>query len=71
MSWREDLGTVTCVGVGLNADWAPLRRALAAAEELGAHVHAAHTSPLQLTLLVDKAHLKALTARLHRELLGG
>ncbi|ABF91832.1 aspartate kinase [Myxococcus xanthus DK 1622] len=71
VSWREDLGTVTCVGVGLNADWAPLRRALAAAEELGAHVHAAHTSPLQLTLLVDKAHLKALTARLHRELLGG
>ncbi|MBZ4422519.1 aspartate kinase [Myxococcus sp. RHSTA-1-4] len=71
VTWREDLGTVTCVGVGLNADWAPLRRALAAAEELGARVHAVHTSPLQLTLLVDKAHLKPLTARVHRELLGG
>ncbi|NTX55122.1 aspartate kinase [Myxococcus sp. CA039A] len=70
VSWREDLGTVTCVGVGLNADWAPLRQSLAAAEELGAKVHAAHTSPLQLTLLVDKLHLKPLTARLHRELLG-
>jgi aspartate kinase len=69
--WREDLGTVTCVGVGLNADWVPLRRALAAAEELGARVYAVHTSPLQLTLLVDKTHLKGLTARVHRELLGG
>ncbi|MFP2924255.1 aspartate kinase [Pyxidicoccus sp. 3LG] len=71
VAWREDLGTVTAVGVGLNADWVPLRRALAAAEELGARVHAVHTSPLQLTLLVDKAHLKPLTARVHRELLGG
>ncbi|WP_338865120.1 aspartate kinase [Myxococcus stipitatus] len=71
VSWREELGTVTCVGVGLNADWAPLRQALSVAEELGAQVHAAHTSPLQLTLLVDKPHLKPLTARLHRELLGG
>ncbi|MCP3143682.1 aspartate kinase [Pyxidicoccus xibeiensis] len=71
VAWREDQGTVTAVGVGLNADWVPLRRALAAAEELGARVHAVHTSPLQLTLLVDKAHLKPLTARVHRELLGG
>ena len=71
VTWREDLGTVTCVGVGLNADWVPLRRALAAAAELGAQVYAVHTSPLQLTLLVDKAHLKALTARVHRELFGG
>ncbi|MCP3103864.1 aspartate kinase [Myxococcus sp. K15C18031901] len=70
VSWRGELGTVTCVGVGLNADWVPLRQSLAAAEELGARVHAVHTSPLQLTLLVDKPHLKALTARLHRELLG-
>jgi aspartate kinase len=70
VSWREELGTVTCVGVGMNADWVPLRRALASAEELGAEVHAVHTSPLQLTLLVDKSHLKGLTARLHRELLG-
>lgn len=70
VDWREELGTVTCVGVGLNADWVPLRRALDAAEELGARVVAVHTSPLQLTLLVDKSHLKPLTARLHRELLG-
>jgi aspartate kinase len=67
---REDLGTVTCVGAGLNADWSSLRRALAVAEELGAGVRAVHTSPLQLTLLVDKAHLRELTARLHREFLG-
>lgn len=67
---QEDVGTVTCVGAGINADWSHLRRALLAAEELGARVHAVHTSPLQLSLLVDKAWLKPLTARLHREFLG-
>ncbi len=67
---QEEVGTVTCVGAGLNADWSYLRRALLAAEELGARVHAVNTSPLQLSLLVDKAHLKPLTARLHREFLG-
>ena len=67
---RTGLGTVTCVGAGLNADWVPLRRALAAAEALGARVHGLHTSPLQLTPPGGQAHLKALTARLHRELLG-
>jgi aspartate kinase len=70
VSLQEQVGTVTCVGAGINADWAHLRRALSAAEELGARVHAVHTSPLQLSLLVDKAHLKPLTARLHREFLG-
>ncbi|MDC0709036.1 aspartate kinase [Stigmatella sp. ncwal1] len=67
---QEHLGTVTCVGAGINADWMHLRRALVAAEETGAHVHAVHTSPLQLSLLVDKSSLKRLTARLHREFLG-
>lgn len=67
---REEVGAVTAVGAGLNADWSYLRRALGVAEAAGARVHAVHTSPLQLTLLVDKAHLKPLTARLHREFLG-
>ncbi|WNG18926.1 aspartate kinase [Cystobacter fuscus] len=67
---REEVGAVTAVGAGINADWSLLRRALGAAEELGARVHAVHTSPLQLTLLVDKQHLKGLTSRLHREFLG-
>jgi aspartate kinase len=70
VSLREELGTVTCVGAGLNADWVHLRRALLAAEETGARVHAIYTSPLQLSLLVEKAYLKRLTARLHREFLG-
>lgn len=70
VEWRDAWGTVTCVGVGLNADWVPLRKALSAAEDLSAQVHAVSTSPLQVTLLVDKTHLKTLTARLHRELLG-
>jgi len=70
VSLQEEVGTVTAVGVGLNADWSYLRRALGVAEDLGAKVHAVHTSPLQLTLLVDKKWLKPLTARLHREFLG-
>jgi aspartate kinase len=67
---REEVGAVTAVGAGINADWSLLRRALGVAEEVGARVHAVHTSPLQLTLLVDKEHLKHLTSRLHREFLG-
>jgi aspartate kinase len=70
VSLQEQVGTVTCVGAGINADWSYLRRALLAAQELGARVHAVHTSPLQLSLLVDKHHLKPLTARLHREFIG-
>jgi aspartate kinase len=68
--FQEEVGTVTCVGAGLNADWSYLRRALEAVESLGARVHAVHTSPLQLSLLVDKALLRPLTQRLHREFLG-
>jgi aspartate kinase len=70
VSFQEQVGTVTCVGAGINADWGYLNRALLAAEELGARVHAVHTSPLQLSLLVDKVYLKPLMARLHREFLG-
>ena len=64
---EEGLGTVTCVGAGMNADFGCARRALAAAEALGAKVHGLHTSPLQLTLLVGREHLAALTRRLHQE----
>lgn len=62
------LGTVTAVGAGINSDWTNLRRALQAAEALGARVHGVHTSPLQLSLLVDKPHLPELTRRMHAEL---
>ncbi|MBF5042513.1 aspartate kinase [Aggregicoccus sp. 17bor-14] len=68
---QQEVGTVTCVGAGLNADWGHLRRAMLAADALGARVHAVHTSPLQLSLLVDKAHLKPLTQRLHAEFVRG
>src|SRR5205814_2263716 len=34
LSCREDLGTVTCVGTGLNADWSVMRRALGVATAL-------------------------------------
>ncbi len=68
---REGLGTVTCVGAGVNSDWTHLRRSLAEAEAIGAGVLAVHTSPLQLSLLVDRKHLPELTKRLHRELVAG
>jgi len=68
--FQEGLGTVTCVGTGLNADWSHLRRALAAAEGLRAPVYAVQTSALQLSLLVDKPHLPELTRRLHAEFVG-
>jgi len=66
---EEGLGTVTCVGAGMNADWSYARRALAAAEAVGARVHGLHASPLQLSLLLERAHLQELTRRLHREFL--
>jgi aspartate kinase len=68
---EEGLGTVTCVGAGMNADWSYARRALATAETAGARVHGLHTSPLQLSLLVERAHLKELTRLLHREFIPG
>ena len=61
------LGTVTAVGVGINSEFTHLRRALAAAEALNARVHGVQTSPLQLSLLVDRTHLPELTRRLHAE----
>ena len=64
---KDGQGTVTCVGTGINNDWGYLRRSLAVAEALKAPVHALHTSPLQLSLLVDKPHLPELTRRLHAE----
>ncbi len=66
----EGLGTVTCVGAGINADGATLRRALAVVEQLRAPLAGVQTSPLQLSLLVPKEHLSELTRRLHRELIG-
>jgi aspartate kinase len=57
-------GSVSCVGVGINADGAALRRALTVAEPL-ATVHAVQTSSLHLSLVVDEAHLPELTRRLH------
>ncbi len=61
-------GTVTCVGAGLDSDWSVLRRVLAQAEGLGAKVLGVHTSPLQLSVLVEKGHLPELTRRLHADL---
>ncbi len=70
LTCRDDLGTVTCVGTGLNSDWSILRRALAVAKTLGLEVHGAHASSLQLTVVVPRSGLKELTQRLHVELIG-
>ncbi len=66
---QRGFGTVTCVGSGINADGRHLRRALAAADALGARVHAIHTSPLQISLLVEGGHLAEFTRRVHAELM--
>ncbi|MDQ3266555.1 MAG: aspartate kinase [Myxococcota bacterium] len=65
---EEGVGAVTAVGTGLNSDWTCVRKALELAEELGAPVRGVFTSPLMLSLLVDKPHLQELTRRLHQEL---
>lgn len=67
---HDGRGTVSCVGTGLNADWSVLRRALTVASATGATVFGTHASALQLTLVVDRSHLQALTKRLHEELIG-
>lgn len=66
----EDHGTVTCVGTGLNADWSVSRKALSIAKSLGAPVVAAYASALQLTLVVKRDQVKALTKALHEALIG-
>jgi aspartate kinase len=62
---HQGLGTVTCVGAGIGADLALVRRSLSAADECRAKVMGVHASPLQITLLVDRESLPALTRRLH------
>jgi aspartate kinase len=70
VSVLEDQGTVTCVGTGLNADWSVSRKALATAKSLGATVTASYASALQLTLIVKRDQVKALTKALHEALIG-
>lgn len=67
---QRELGTVTCVGAGINADWNTVRRVLAVAQAKGATVRGVYSSAIQLTLLVDRNHLKDLTRALHQELVG-
>jgi aspartate kinase len=67
---RDDLGTVTCVGTGLNTDWSTVRRVISTSALAGAAVFGAFCSPLQVTLVIGSRHLKDVTARLHEALLG-
>jgi aspartate kinase len=70
LTCRDDLGTVTCVGTGLNSDWSIMRRALGVAKSMGLEVVGAHASSLQLTVVVLRSGLKELTQKLHVELIG-
>jgi aspartate kinase len=63
----DDVGTVTCVGTGLNADWTVARTALAEAKT---DLVASYASGLQLTLVVRRAAVEGLTRRLHEALIG-
>jgi aspartate kinase len=66
----DDCATVTCVGTGLNADWAVARKAHAVARGQGAHVSATYASALQLTMVVKRDQVKTLTRALHEALVG-
>lgn len=66
----DDVGTVTCVGTGLNADWSISRQALHVARTSGAEVLGSYASALQLTLVVKREHVKPLTRALHEALIG-
>jgi aspartate kinase len=68
---REDLGTVTCVGSGVCAEGKALRTALGLAAKRDIVIHAAHGSALQLSLVVERAHLDGLTRALHEALVEG
>jgi len=60
------LGTVTVVGAGVGKQPRLVQQALTAAATLGVPVHAVHTGPLQVSLLVPVGALAGLTRALHR-----
>ncbi len=60
------LGTVTVVGAGVGSRPQLLADTLCTAAGLGVAVHAMHTGPLQVTLLVPLEQLGPLTRALHR-----
>ncbi len=70
VSVLDGVGTVTCVGTGLNADWSISRKALSVARSSGAEVIASYASALQLTLVVKREQVKSLTKALHEALIG-
>ena len=67
---HEQLGSVTCVGTGIGADFNCLQRVFGLAEQMGVPLWAAHTSWLQLSVVADKKHLATLCRTLHAELIG-
>ena len=66
----DDLGTVTCVGTGLNADWSVARKIFATAASSGVAPVASYASALQFTLVVKREQIKPLTRALHEALVG-
>lgn len=69
LCWREGAGTVSLVGVGLSADGAALRRALAALDSIGIRPEGVQTAPLRLLMLVPAARVDDCIRRLHQEFL--
>jgi aspartate kinase len=66
----DDVASVSCVGTGLNVDWAIFRKASAIAAALGATLEASYATALQLTFIVKRGHAAELTRRLHDGLIG-
>jgi aspartate kinase len=67
---HAQLGSVTCVGAGIGADLTYLQRVFGLAEKMGVRLWAAHTSWLQLSVVVEKTHLAQLCRTLHAEFIG-
>jgi hypothetical protein len=65
----EGLGMVSAVGVGINADHAHLRRAIAAVEAMDVPIHGAYTSALKLSLLVPGPRVADCVRALHEVLI--
>jgi aspartate kinase len=69
LQWRERLGSVAIVGVGISADGVTLRRALAALGRIGIVPEGVIAGPLRLLLLIDADRVDDCVRRLHQELL--
>jgi len=68
VSLRESVGAVSAIGAGINADFANLRRALAAVATLGSPPIGVSTSSFRISLLLDERQVQPAVRALHAAL---